>query len=114
MLVRHEEMGGVEVCRVTGELDAFGASEFREAAAGLWGLPRVVFDLSEVAFIDSCGLGALVGAIRRVRETGGEVVVCSTRGPITRLLHSVGLDAIVTLTTSLASAAGCFRSPAVA
>ena len=53
---------------------------FRESLAELASKPRLTIDMSGVLFIDSAGLGALIGGIRCTRELGGEVVVCGT-GP---------------------------------
>lgn len=94
----------VAVCRPHGDLDAAAASRFRESVARLYGRRRVVFDLSGLVFIDSAGLGALVGAIRRIREGDGQVVLCSSRAQISRLLRAVGLDRIVVLEDSMAGA----------
>lgn len=113
-MVLCEDLNGVRWCRVRGDLDAFTASEFREAAAGLSSHLRVVIDLSELGFIDSSGLGALVGAIRRIREADGEVVVCSIRAPVIRLLRRVGLEAVVRLSPSLGEALDSFLGPVVA
>jgi anti-sigma B factor antagonist len=114
MLVLCEDLEGVQWCRFRGNLDVSTAPEFRQDAATLCGQPRVLFDLSEVGFIDSCGLGALIGAIRRVRDAGGDAVVCSIRAPIIRLLRSVGLEAIVRLSPSVGEALDVFRHPAAA
>lgn len=103
--------GQVDVCRFRGELDSCSASAAREFAAGMCGRGRVVLDLSEVTFIDSCGLGVVVGAIRRIRETGGEVVVSISRPSVSRLLHTVGLSSIVTMTSTVEEAVSLF-SPA--
>jgi anti-anti-sigma factor len=48
-----------------------------------------------VPFVDSAGLGALIGAIRRVREVGGEVVVACPCPTLTRLFDTPGFDRIV-------------------
>jgi anti-sigma B factor antagonist len=87
-----------------GALDAFTAAEFRATVAGLPGRPaRVVIDLTTVSFLDSAGLGALVGAIRRVRDTGGRVAVAAQRAPA-RVLRTAGLDRIVTITDRMEEA----------
>ena len=108
------DSGGVTICHLAGELEALTAAELRETSAALCGTARVVFDLSEVLFIDSAGLGALIGGIRRIRENGGEVVLCSARAPINRLLKTVGLDRVVSITATPAEAASRFGSAALA
>jgi anti-sigma B factor antagonist len=58
------------------------------------GRRRVILDLGELRFIDSTGLGSLVGARKRVRESGGELVLTNTAQRIVKLLEITGLDAV--------------------
>ena len=99
------------LCRPVGELDAYSVASFREALGGLAEHPRVVIDLSEVPFMDSAGLGALIGGIRRAREHGGEVAVACSRPTLTRLLHTTGFDRIVPVTETLDAAIAAVGSP---
>lgn len=92
--------GSVVVCEFCGDLDAFTATELRSVLADLSHSPSVIIDLSGVVFIDSAGLGALVGGIRRTRELGGEVVLCRPRGAVERVLRVAGLSRIVTIAES--------------
>src|SRR5680860_1058187 len=86
-----EDTGDYTLCRPVGELDAYTVSQFREVLAELAATPRLLIDLSEVPFMDSAGLGALIGGIRRAREHGGEVAVACSRPTLTRLLHTLSL-----------------------
>jgi anti-anti-sigma factor len=113
VLVKCEEIGLALVCHVEGNLEQLTAAQFRDAVACLSGQPRVIFELSAVPFVDSAGIGALIGAIRRIRESGGEVVVCSSRPSINRVLQLVGMPRVVTVVDSLKDAAERF-DPAVA
>jgi anti-sigma B factor antagonist len=99
------------VCRPKGELDAFTVSQFREVLAELSSTHRLVIDLSEVPFIDSAGLGALIGGIRRTREQGGDVAVACNRATLIRLLRTTGFDRIVTVADSVSEAASAFSQP---
>jgi anti-sigma B factor antagonist len=99
---------GCTVCRPVGELDAFTVSQFRQALAELASSPRLLIDLAGVPFVDSAGLGALIGGIRRVRELGGDVAVSCPRPTLTRLLHTTGFDRIVTVASSVEEAAKAF------
>lgn len=100
-----EESAGHVVCRPEGELDAYTVNEFREVLGGLSTSPRLLIDLGSVPFMDSAGLGALIGGIRRVREAGGEVAVACGRPTLTRLLHTTGFDRIVPVTETIEAAA---------
>jgi len=99
-----EETDTYTLCRPSGELDAYTVGTFREALARLAGHKQVLIDLSEVPFMDSAGLGALIGGIRRAREAEGAVAVACSRPALTRLLHTTGFDRIVPVTESIEEA----------
>ena len=105
MRVRLEIADEHTVCRPEGPLE-WGTAPSLRAAMGLLGsVPRLVIDLSDVTFIDSAGVTALVAAVRRVRDNGGEVVVCSTRKRVNRLLETIGFDRVVPVVGSVEQAA---------
>ena len=108
--IQLENGDGYVICRPVGELDAFTVSQFRQALAELASNPRILIDMSGVPFVDSAGLGALIGGIRRARELGGDVAVCCNRPTLTRLLHTTGFDRIVTVTDTVAEAAASLTS----
>ena len=98
---QEETPDGFVICRPVGELDAFTVSQFRQTLAELASSAHLIIDLSGVPFVDSAGLGALIGGIRRVRELGGDVAVACPRPTLTRLLKTTGFDRIVTVTSTL-------------
>ncbi|MCY3861192.1 MAG: anti-sigma factor antagonist [bacterium] len=83
------------VLRPQGEIDAYTVAQFRERIGDLALEPRLLIDLGSVPFMDSAGLGALIGGIRRIRDSDGEVVVACGEGALARLLHTTGFDRIV-------------------
>src|SRR3954452_22241654 len=93
------------VCRPVGELDAFTVSQFRQALAELASNPRLLIDMRSLPFVDSAGLGALIGGIRRARGPGGGVAVACNRPTLTRLLRTTGFDRIVTVADTVEEAA---------
>ncbi len=103
--IQVEESADHTVCRPVGELDAYTVGQFRESLAELSSVPRLLIDLSAVPFMDSAGLGALIGGIRRAREAGGDVAVACSRPTLTRLLHTTGFDRIVPVTETVEEAA---------
>ena len=108
-----EDSADYTLCRPVGELDAYTVGEFREALSDLSSTQRLLIDLSDVPFMDSAGLGALIGGIRRVREAGGEVAVACGRPTLTRLLHTTGFDRIVPVTETLEGAVQALSEGAV-
>ena len=103
--IQVDRADGYTVCRPVGELDAFTVSQFRQALADLVSKKQLVIDMSGVPFVDSAGLGALIGGIRRARELGGDVAVSCSRPTLTRLLKTTGFDRIVTVTETVEEAA---------
>ena len=107
--IQVEEAGDHTICRPIGELDAYTVGQFREVLGTFSGISRLVIDLSDVPFMDSAGLGALIGGIRRARENDGEVAVACSRPTLTRLLHTTGFDRIVSVTETIDEAAAALQ-----
>jgi anti-sigma B factor antagonist len=103
-----ETAEGYTICRPVGELDAFTVGQFRQALAEMAASPHLIIDMSGVPFVDSAGLGALIGGIRRARELGGDVVVACNRPSLIRTLRTTGFDRIVTVAETLEAAAAAF------
>jgi anti-sigma B factor antagonist len=99
-----ETADGFVICRPVGELDAFTVSQFRQTLSELASSARLVIDMSEIPFVDSAGLGALIGGIRRTRELGGDVAVACDRPTLVRLLRTTGFDRIVSVTETVEQA----------
>ncbi len=108
--IQIEETPDYTLCRPSGELDAYTVGEFREALGGVADVKALLIDLSDVPFMDSAGLGALIGGIRRTREGGGEVAVACSRQSLTRLLHTTGFDRIVPVAESVEEAVAALKN----
>lgn len=114
MDIEYEEIGHVAVCHLKGNLEHLTVATFRQAVMTLPAALPVVFDLSDVPFIDSAGLGALIGAVRRKRETGADGAVCSPRPSVKRVLDLIGLGRIVEVAPTVEAAVGSLGQKAVA
>jgi len=99
------------LCRPSGELDAYTVAQFREALTGLADERFILVDLSHVPFMDSAGLGALIGGIRRARENDGDVAVACDRPSLIRLLHTTGFDRIVPVRETIEEAVLALGDP---
>ena len=96
---------GYAICRPMGELESYTVGQLRQSLARMASCHRLLIDLSGVSFVDSAGLGALIGGIRRTRELGGQVAVVCSRPTLSRLLRTTGFDRIVTVAETVAEAA---------
>lgn len=90
---------GTVVLAIHGDTDLHVASELRDhlTAAIEDGTAVLVVDLSRVTFIDSMGLGALLGGMKRLRSSGGEFRLVVPRGEIRRILEMTLLDRVFVL-----------------
>lgn len=93
---------GAVIAAVTGEIDISTVAPLRERLfelANSGGM--LIIDLNEVTFIDSAGLGALVGTARRAAEHGGSLhAVCAQPQP-RKLLWTTGVDRRIPLTLTV-------------
>jgi anti-sigma B factor antagonist len=89
--------GDCAVLRVTGEVDAYFAPMLRERIRELAasGAVHLIADLGEVDFLDSTGLGVLVGGLRRLREDGGSLALVLKTPRILRIFQITGLTKVL-------------------
>jgi anti-sigma B factor antagonist len=105
--VETRSVGDWTVIDVEGEVDVFTAPKLREAIIGLLGdgKGRLIVNLENVAFMDSTGLGVLVGGLKRVKERDGEMAIAGAQGTVLRVLNVTGLNAVFQLRDSVEAAA---------
>lgn len=86
----------VTVVDLAGELDAFTSLDLRETVARLIeeGARDFVINLERVEFIDSVGLGTLVGCLKRSAEHGGSISLVCTNPQILKVFDITGLSKI--------------------
>lgn len=96
----------VEVFELTGSLDIATSPTVRAAltSASERGGHQLIVDLTQVDFLDSTGLGALIGGQRRAREFNGEVRLVAKEGQILRLLRITGLLKVFSVYATLEDA----------
>ncbi len=101
-------VGEIGVLTLTGEVDIYTSPALKSAlvAAAVDGCSVIVVDLNGVGFIDSSGLGVLVGALRRAREAGGDLRIVSVQESIARILRITGLDRVFAVHPTLDEALG--------
>ena len=98
--------GDCAVLRVTGEVDAYTAPMLRDRIRELADKDAVhlIADLSQVDFLDSTGLGALVGGLKRLREARGSLTLVIDAPRILRIFQLTGLTKVFAIHSSVVDA----------
>jgi anti-sigma B factor antagonist len=92
----HHAQDGIEVIDVRGEIDMYTAPRLRELLIDLVseGSYQLVVNLDKVGFLDSTGLGVLVGGLRRVRAHDGSLDLVCTQQRILETFRITGLTEV--------------------
>jgi len=106
--IRVHVIDGLHVFELAGSLDIATSPTVRAALTDTSerGDHRVIVDLTKLEFLDSTGLGALIGGQRRAKEFGGEVGLVQKDGQILRLLRITGLLNVFAVYPTLEDAVG--------
>lgn len=101
-----------KVLRPEGDLDVYTVGSLRDALGSIVELdsPKVVVDLDSVPFMDSSGLGALMGGVRRLREAGGDLAISCTREQHLKLFTITGFGEGVSIAPTVEEAAKGFKN----
>lgn len=91
------------VLRIGGDLEMSSVPQFREAVIDAIGdgEHHLVVDLAGTDFIDSTGLGALIGALKRLRSVGGSLQVACEQPRLQELFKLTDLDKVFVLHQSI-------------
>ena len=94
------------VLQVGGEVDVYTAPKLRERISELLdgGIGAVVVDLGRVDFMDSTGLGVLVGGFRKSRTVGASFGVVCGKESLLKIFRITGLDQVLPLYQSVDAA----------
>lgn len=91
------------VLTVKGEVDVYSAPRLRERLVDLvsQGHRKIVVDLDAVDFLDSTGLGVLVGGLKRLRSHGGDLSLVCTQARILKVFEITGLTTVFKISESV-------------
>lgn len=106
LTVATTERDDVTIVTVSGEVDVYTAPQLRAVleeriAAGQTAL---IVDLQDVGFLDSTGLGVLVGRVKAVKKLDGWLRVVCSNERILRLFAITGLDRVIAIHDSVEAA----------
>ena len=97
---------GATIVEAGGELELHNAPRLREELKRICETdkPRCVVNMSDVSFIDSTGVGVLVGALKRAREHGGSLALACPQPRVRRVFEITGLLQALPIFDSLEAA----------
>jgi anti-sigma B factor antagonist len=108
LTIDEERRDDLVVIRCAGEVDlaTVGALRVRLQDIQLDGPTRLILVLDEVTFMDSLGLGVLIGAHKRARVLQGALVIVCTSAPVLSVLRATSLDRVFRIVDNLDDALG--------
>lgn len=88
---------GVAVVVPRGRLNMVAARGLKETLAGLVGegSTRIVVDLAETTFLDSSGLGALIGGLKAARQAGGDLRIARPTPEVLTVFTLTNMDKVL-------------------
>jgi anti-sigma B factor antagonist len=91
-----EDVESFSLIILSGEVDVYSAPKLRETIKDLveQGKNNIVVDLGKVDFLDSTGLGVLVGGLKRVKQQDGELGLICNQEKILRIFRITGLTKV--------------------
>lgn len=104
MLKAHRE-GGRLYAALGGEIDHCAAEGLRQELERLIAdktISELVLDFSGVSFMDSSGVGMIIGRYKTMAARGGRMIACGLHPPMDRLFHMAGLHRIIAVEETLA------------
>ena len=96
--IRRTVSGDKGVVAVSGEVDVSNADALKEAVAAYLkddAVHAIEVDLSQVPYIDSTGIGVLVGGLHRAEEAGKRLVATGVQPNVARIFGMLGVDGII-------------------
>jgi anti-sigma B factor antagonist len=95
--------GSTSVISLAGEVDVYTAPRLRQALVDLvsQGATDIVVDMERVDFLDSTGLGVLVGGLKRVKSNDGDLRLVVTHDRIMKIFDITGLSKVFPIHASL-------------
>lgn len=104
MKIDFSKEGPVLIARVQGELDLSTSPAFRESIEGelshFENLRHLILDLKETSFIDSSGLGVILGRFKSISQRGGKLAAVNVPPHLQKVFELSGLLKIMGIYSS--------------
>jgi anti-sigma B factor antagonist len=104
---RVEPQPGIEIIHLAGELiDKTQATELSEKVTEMLAenKTKIIFDLTDLKYVNSSGLNIMINILSRVRTAGGEVIITNVARRVNELLIITKLNTVFTVTENLQEA----------
>ncbi|MCX7883771.1 MAG: anti-sigma F factor antagonist [Caloramator sp.] len=98
MLLKFSKRDNTLIVFMAGELDHHSAENVRikiDNKIDEFGIKNLIFDFSDVNFMDSSGIGVVIGRYKKIMEYGGKVGIVSLKPNIKRVFELGGLFKII-------------------
>lgn len=97
MEIEHKKVGKTMYVGLTGELDEYAAGEVRARLDEILETDcnKVVFDMAELGFMDSTGIGVLIGRYKKLKARGIPVLLSCPSRAVDRVLALTGIYEIM-------------------
>jgi len=107
LTINMESKGDVLCIRLEGELDHHAAEQLKKQATAAMEsktIKHIVLNLESLTFMDSSGLGVILGRYKQIKQQQGQMVVCAISPSIKRLFEMSGLFKVIQIESSESSA----------
>jgi anti-sigma B factor antagonist len=103
-----EDKGRYTEVSPNGRLNMVAAPKLREVIDGVVGAgaKRIVVNLADTSFMDSSGLGALIGCLKLARQSGGDLRIAAVQPQVNMVLELTSMNRVLTPHASAADAFG--------
>jgi stage II sporulation protein AA (anti-sigma F factor antagonist) len=103
MDIEYKMVRNTLVVRAKGELDMLIADEMRQEIDRRLeekGIKNLIFNLEKVTFIDSSGLGVIIGRYKKITSANGRMFIVGAKNPVEKILHFSGINRLVPMYSS--------------
>ena len=110
MKIEHRREQGIDVAKLTGRLDGFGAKEAEKLVVGGTVEAPLVLDCAELSYLSSAGVRFLLGVQKAAAASGSAFALAALQPFCASVLEMSGLSGMIPVYASVADAASALRS----
>lgn len=113
MEIIFEKSNGISICKVSGEIDLYNASELKEAISENVDNDNgnnIIIDFTEILYIDSSGIGALIALMSKLDQAQGKLVLANVNNSIQEVFELTKLTSFFIIKTNMEEAFAFFSN----